>query len=324
MSLKLEGKKIVFIGPVFYDYHSIIQNKIENLGAEVTFFPEKKDGILFGILNTINSSLINIYQKWYFYFLFKKIKNKKFDYFFLIRGYKIPISFIKKLKEKNPSIKCIMYQWDSEKNNPYFDKVKYFNEVSTFDYADFKKNNEIKFLQLFYTKDILELRQKNTKIEYDFFCFSSFTMDRYNSMISFISFCKKNNYSLNYFCFIPFSTYFKLKYIKRIHLDKKYLSFKPMPRQDYLKLLNQSSIIVDYSHSTQTGLSMRIIETYGAGKKILTTNTSIINNPIYSTNWVQILDEKNILKNNFSTNQTKEEFDNLYIDNWIKTIFNIL
>jgi len=322
MNLNLEEKKVLFVGPVFYDYHTLIQKKIEDLGANVSFYPEKKDGFLFGILNTLNPFLIFWYQKWYYFFLWRSIKDKKFTHFLLIRGYKIPSFFIEKIKKKNPDIKCIMYQWDSNQNNPYFNLLKYFNKSYTFDYKDYKEQDGLGFLQLFYTEDIRKLNNSEVNFKYDFFCFSSFTINRYNDMLSFIAFCKVNNYELKSFCFIPYTTYFKFKYLKRIDLDKQYLSFKPMPREDYLECLANSGIVVDFSHATQTGLSMRIIETYGAGKKIFTTNTSILNNPIYSSDWVQLVNVNSIKKPIYTNENDSDYKENLYIDNWLRILFS--
>lgn len=322
MSLSLQDKKVLFIGPVFYDYHKLIKEKIENLGADVSFYPEKKDGFLFGILNTLNPLFIYWYQKWYYFFLWQSIKNKNFTHFLLIRGYKMPSSFIRKIKRKNIGIKCIMYQWDSNQNNNYFNLLEHFDKIYTFDYADYKEQDKVDFLQLFYTEDIKKLNKKEDDFKYDFFCFSSFTLSRYDAMLSFIVFCKNSNYELKSFCYIPYSTYFKFKYLKRIPLDKQYLSFQPMPREQYLKCLDNSKVVVDFSHATQTGLSMRVIETYGAGKKIFTTNRSILNNPIYSSDWVQLINE-NSIKTPVYTNENDYNFrDSLFIDNWLKTLFS--
>lgn len=322
MNVNLQDKKVLFIGPVFYDYHTLIQKKIQVMGAEVSFYPEKKDGFLFGILNTLNPYLIFLYQKWYYFFLWQSIKNKDFTHFFLIRGYKMPPSFVEKVKKKNQNIKCIMYQWDSNQNNPYFDLLHCFDKSYTFDYQDYKQQEGLEFLQLFFTEDIKKLNKKEVNFKYDFFCFSSFTMNRYNAMLSFIAFSKEQNYELKSFCFIPYTTYFRFKYLKRMPLNKQYLSFRPMPREEYLKCLDNSRIVVDFSHQTQTGLSMRVIETYGAGKKILTTNTYILNNPIYSSDWVQLVDLHSIQMPSYTNEYDSDSRENLFIDNWLSILFS--
>jgi len=321
MSLELENKKVLFIGPVFYDYHIIIKKKIQELGADVTFYPEMKAAFFFAVLNTLSLHLIDISQKIYYYYLWLSVKNENYTHFLLIRGYKIPSFFIKKLKKKNKHIECIMYQWDSNKNDPYYHLIQYFDKVYTFDYNDYQEVENLRFLQLFYTEDIKVLNKTESELKYDFFCLSSFTLARYNSLLSFMDFCKKGKYNLKSYCYIPYKTYIKYKYLKGISLDKNILSFKSLPRNKYLECLDDSAIVVDFNHSNQAGLSMRVIETYGARKKIFTTNTSILNNPIYSSNWVQILDLDSIKTPQYTDDINLEQKEDLSFDAWIKTLF---
>ena len=89
----MERKKIIFIGNVFYDYHKIITNKLNEIIGETLFFPEQRSGWLFKILNNLNPKLINLYQKIYFFFIWIRLrKEKSISHLFVIRGYKMPIS----------------------------------------------------------------------------------------------------------------------------------------------------------------------------------------------------------------------------------------
>lgn len=316
----IEGKKILFIAPKFYDYHVLISSKLAQ-NNEVVFFSEKIDGKLFSLFNTVNSRLINIYQKFYFLYILFKIRNiKDISHLFVIRGYKMPEYFLKKVRKMYPNIICLMYQWDSSQNNHYTNLLKYFDRVFTFDYSDFQSIDSLDFLQLFYTEEIQLIQDSKKEPKYDFFCFNSFTMSRYNAMLKFQAYCKRTARTSKIFCYIPWTTYIKVRVFKGIKLNKDFLSFNPMPRGEYLYNLEMSKIVVDLSHSTQTGLSMRVIEAYGAGKKILTTNNSVIFNPIYNSCWINLFDIENIDVCSFSFEKSLPS-DGLYIDNWINHIF---
>lgn len=316
----LKNKKILFIAPIYYNYEKIIKNKMEEMGGEVTFFSEKKNGLAFGILNNINSTLIKYYQFIYYLYILNEIKNKRFTHFFLIRGYKIPKFFLKKVRIFNPHIKFIMYQWDSNKNNSYFDIVPYFDIVFSFDFKDTTDNHDLKFLQLFYTDDIKELKSPN-KIVYDFFCISSFTLERFEQTKKIRDFCFENNLKAKFFCFLPFSTFIRLRIFNKLKFNESFISHKPMSRKEYLNILQSSNVIIDLSHETQTGLSMKVIEAFGSKKKIYTTNISIKSNPIYSENWVQILN-LNAINIPIYSSDNKKNTEDLFIDNWIYKIFN--
>lgn len=318
----MSGNNILFIAPVFYDYQNLIIDKIRKNKDEVVFFPEKNDGFLFKFLNTLNPKFIDFYQKIYFWFIIKKIKKLSLSHFFLIRGYKIPVFFLEFLRKNNPGIVMIMYQWDSNKNNHYYHIVDYFDNSYTFDQDDFNENKKLKFLQLFYTEDILRISTSKIELKYDFFCFFSYTDERYESLIKLIKYCKSNNFSLFSFCYIPYSTFIKLKYIRGIELDRNLISFKPMSRNKYVNYMEISETIVDFSNNAQSGLSMRIIEALGANKKILTTNKSILSNPVCSLNQVSVLNLEDIKFDNLDVPIKNHFISNLYIDNWLATIFS--
>lgn len=320
----MEKRKIIFIAPEFYDYHKIITAKLRELFGETFFFPERKTNWLYTILNNIHPKLINLYQKIYFFFIWRQIKKEEnITDLFVIKGDKMPISFIEKLKNKHPNIQTIMYQWDSIKRYPYEYLIPHFDKSYTFDYKDFEQRNDLLFLQLFYTDDIKNIRHSKNPSQYDFFLFNSFTMERYNAIAKILDYCKKNKLTVKQFCYIPFRTFFKYRYLLRIPLDKRLLSFSPMNRVEYIDCLSKCNIVVDINHSAQTGLSMRVTETYGAGKKILTTNKSIEKDPLYNKSWAQIFNINDIEISSFEEDEKESIIDELYINNWLKTIFGI-
>jgi glycosyltransferase len=213
-----------------------------------------------------------------------------------------------------------MYQWDSIKRYPYEYLIPCFDKSYTFDYKDFEQRKDLKFLQLFYTDDIKKIRDTKVSTLYNFFLFNSFSMERYDAIAKILYYCKKNNLAVKQFCYIPYRTFFKYKYLLRIPLDKSLLSFSPMNREEYIDCLSKCDIVVDINHSAQTGLSMRVTETYGAGKKILTTNKSIEKDPLYNKSWAQTFDINNIELSPFEKQERNSVTDELYIDNWLKTI----
>ena len=113
------GKRVLFIGVKFYDYHLEIKRKMEEYGASVSFFSERDTSIKYGIVNRLFHSKLDKYQELHYSSVLKKTDQIKFDYLFVIRGFKMPLSFVKTIKKKNPGIKCIMYQWDANTNSPF-------------------------------------------------------------------------------------------------------------------------------------------------------------------------------------------------------------
>ncbi len=93
---------------------------------------------------------------------------------------------------------------------------------------------------------------------------------------------------------------------------------------EYLRILNQSKCIVEINIASQSGCSLRFMESLFLQKKIITTNKNIVNDPYYSKNNVFIwgVDDKKELKKflslPYNVNYTVNLKD-LYFDNWIES-----
>lgn len=133
----------------------MIQEKLEGSGAEVIFVPEREYTLRYKILNNLNPSYIDALQVRYYEKLLAEINDVKFDYLFVIRGYKISASFVDGFKILNPQARLLMYQWDSNRTNPFAHHIERFDRVLSFDYEDCDEFN-FQYLPLFYTDDVKE------------------------------------------------------------------------------------------------------------------------------------------------------------------------
>lgn len=320
MQTNLYNKKIAFIGPKFYEYHNIIKGKLEEFGAQVDFYAERKYNFSYSFFNNFSKKALLRYQASHYDAIQKEILLTQYDYLFVIRGCEMPAEFVQAVKSKWPAIITIMYQWDSMKANDYSALIPYFDYVYSFDYLDADNHEKIQYLALFYTSDIRELRQEKHRQEIDFFSISSYRQDRYLYLLKFIDYCEKNNYSLKYHLYIPLTTYIK-SLLKGERLKRSILSFSPVKRSKYLRYIAATKVVVDISPSVQTGLSMRTIETLGAGKKLVTTNKYILREKFYSPEQIKLWTEEkmdNFIQQPFSV---KKEIDESLLDQWLLHIF---
>lgn len=183
--MNLTGKKILFIAPLFFGYEKLIERKLIQKGADVVFEAECKSVFYCKILNKISRKQAFWYQKNHYQNILKRLSND-FDYLFVIHGYQLSAEFILGFRSKNVKARCVMYQWDSEKANPYIHIKKYFDDVFTFDYAD-SINYEIDYLPLFFADSIYRnsnIPFNNRKI--DFLFIASYRRERYEALLTFI------------------------------------------------------------------------------------------------------------------------------------------
>ena len=76
--------------------------------------------------------------------------------------------------------------------------------------------------------------------------------------------------------------------------------------------------------SIQDGFTMRTFETLGAGKKLITTNKNILNEPFFNSNYIAVTDPEHFdVDLNFINNYTYKwnpEIENYSISNWAKRV----
>lgn len=321
----LTNKKILFIGPVFHDYHLLITSQLKNMGAEVVFCPERTYGPLFKIINNFFNKRLANYQRSHYQKIIEEVKTEKIDYLFVIRGYMMPADFPESFRKLHAGAKLIMYQWDSNKTNPYSHLLKYFDKAYSFDFEDCKKFKELNYLPLFYSDDVRTLVKPSENFKYDFFFMGWHLPERYNAVIKFKQYAERNGFKIKAFLYIPVTSYIK-EYLKGNKLDLNIVSLKHMSRTEYLDILNKSRVMVDASSNSQTGLAMRVIEALAAGTKVLTNNTRIKEDvKIYDKDYVSFFDEENpvVEASFFQTIPTFNIKNLLSLNEWLTDIFDI-
>lgn len=315
-------KNILFVCPEFYHYHTLIIDTLTNMGHKVYFMSDyaEADFVNFFLkrTKTIKHALIAKKQRQ----LLKLIQKKQIDMLFVIRGmFLLDDDFLKKVFHQFPDIDTVTYQWDSLECFNYSVFIKYFKCIYTFDSADASEQH-INYLPLFYDHK----SSSSLPIKYDVLYISSYSHER----LIFLNQLKEaNSYtSFKFVMYIPFFSFMKnmLNGYFRENLASfyKYLIFKPLTRKDYLNLLASSRAVIDFSHSHQSGLTMRSIETLGSQKVLITNNVAIQNEPFYNKQQIKIFknikDINAILKTESLQDYKPVEIDNLYLPNWLSFI----
>lgn len=321
----LNNKKILFIGPIFHDYHQLIEANLTSLGADVTFFPERNYGLPFKIVNNFFNKKLKKFQHNHYNQIFKKFDVSDFDYLFVVRGYMLPAEFLITFKEKNSKVKTIMYQWDSDEANPFSHLLNHFDVKYSFDFEDCRVNSSLNYLPLFFSDDIskaIKIPVKDKK--YDFFFMGWYFPERYEAVVKFNDFAIKNNFNAKCFLYLPFTSYIK-ELIKGKKINTQIVSLKPMDRKEYLNILSNSKVMVDVSNPKQTGLAMRVIEALALNVKILTSNYSIKNDAqIFSEEYIAFLKgNEPTINDSFLISETNSSAKLFPLKDWLINIFNI-
>lgn len=287
----LEGKKILFFSPSFFNYENEIKQELERLGANVFLFDERPSNDFF------TKVLIRLGHKWllkrriskYYSSIIGSVESVAFDYLFLLNPETIKIEHINRIKAANPSLKVLLYMWDSVKNKPKsLTYLPHVNRFLSFDPRDHNDINGIEFLPLFYTRQYSnEIEQVQTN--YDVSFVGSVHSERYK-IVKLVS--KSLNSSYIYF-YSPSKLLFLLQKVFDSNIrcvEFSDVNFRPLSAFQLIDIVSKSRAIIDIEHSEQVGLTMRSLEVLGAKRKLITTNSSIVNYDFYDKNNILVVD----------------------------------
>jgi hypothetical protein len=232
----------------------------------------------------------NVFLKTFFkknlktiYFGKKIIENLKEintpqDVILVIKGDHIDPKSILELKKYGK--KTIAYFNDNTYRCPKITRViPYFDEVFSFEKEDCEKHN-LKFAtNWIYNSPI------KTEDSFEHQVFNIISKDKRLPVLSKIaSDLKSKNISHKIFV-----------YNKKIENRTSTIEFinKHIPLTEINEYINRSQVLLDINREGQNGLTFRVFESLGLQKKLITTNSDIINYDFYNPNNILVIDEKN-------------------------------
>lgn len=325
----LEGKKILYISPKFFNYENKIKNELKKLGASIDFYDDRpaNDFLTKVCIRLKLKSIIKKRVHAYYESLYNDISKKKYDYIFVVSPETLDFDKLLKIKEIQNKAKCILYMWDSFKNKNSFNTIKLFDKVFSFDSRDVKKYDLI-FLPLFYCNEYKK-RLIKEDYKYDLSFVATAHSDRYKLAKDIRENLEKNGLKIYFYFYLPSKIIYRIRkiFIKKYKYGKiSDFSFQPLKQEEIINIFDNSNVILDINHPEQFGLTMRTIECLGSEKKLITTNQNIRNYDFYNPNNIFILDRENIkIDKSFFEKEYQSLSTELYekysLNNWLKSIF---
>lgn len=344
-NLDLSGKRILFIGQKFFDYHLFINMELKKLGADVTFFENK-----FHECDIISSTspflslcarvIKGDTKKKYQDFILSQISSLQFDFVFVIGGFSISRSFIEKLKILNPHSKSILFLWDSLSYWRYSDIVDSFDKSYTFDRADSIRYN-INYLPDFYLSSYGQNADRGKYYLSHIGSVHLFALHRIDVLeklkrqldslgyANYLTiYAPKLFNSLKHYFIVPlrfcFDSLYR-KFVWRVYvIGSPLITHKRLSLQEVDQIERESLAIIDLPPKNQVGNSIRAITCIASCKKLITTNKEIINEEFYCSNNIYVVDTENPLVDiKFWTSPTSSvDCSNLQLKEWLLTLIH--
>lgn len=270
---RLHGEKVLFIAPVYYDYHIVIKKELQKRGATVVFFPEKPNTVYERLIKYLFQKKYRSYYDTYENRILHRVKDISFNRVLVIRAEMLSSSFFKKLRMLSPKAVFTLYQWDSLRNNNYYRLIDSFDHVFSFDYVDTRNNEQLIYCPLFAENSYYSNQTARTK--YDLCYISSFQEQRYYFLQALNEVIKTNHLALYKHLYIPFFTWLK-KLFEGNYVNLKDISFFKLDTKSVVSKIRASRAVLDVNNCNQSGLSIRVLEAIAMKKKVITTNENIV------------------------------------------------
>jgi len=298
--INLNNKKILYIGPTSFHYDKYLIKKLIDYGAAVHYYDFLNlypSNLFTRIVNKIKSRSKEAYKQKFYNQILSKNDH---DYVLVRQGYQLDRYFLEDLRKANSKAKFINFHWDSIR--PQFDYlhlIQFYDKIYSFDIKDCQDHAPLNYLPLFYLDVYGEFRKNkfedNKEKKYDVLFIGSWRdTERYNLIKLTENLCKETQ--LHFYHYLYFSFKNQIRSFKRGVIPKK-AKAKKLSHEDILNLFNKTNAVIDFPSSFQTGLTIRTFETLGAGKKLITTNRNIMNEPFYNPEYIDVIDMNNFTLN---------------------------
>ena len=328
-----QGKKILIFAPQFFNYEIEIANKLREFGAEVYLYDERpSNSFITKLLIRINPLLLANAIRKHFLDIVNAHKVSEFDYILFFKGETLSIELLKELKATFEHAKIILYMMDSIKNYPHIEScLDYFDKALSFDLNDTKKIHTLEFRPLFYLDDYKKISSlKETFINVDILFIGTVHSDRWKFLNKIAVLAKAIDLSVNYYLYFQSPVIFwfrKLCNKSYWSIPIHYAKFTSLSKKSVIEMMEHSSVIIDIQHPKQSGLTMRTIEVFGAGRKLITTNEQIKYYDLYNETNILVIDRQNpILDYNFMRSDYVKPDALLYkkysIGQWLIDVFS--
>lgn len=282
----MDRGNLVFMGFDYHNYTRAINNEFRGMGFESRFHSIQPGKLYLKIARrmpgVIYQTLLNRYHEQ----IILSYPKNSIDQFVFLQVHQFSHENMLLLKERQPSSKFTLYNWDAFTTHDYRPYLKYFDKIWTFDPSDARELG-VGYLPLFCIRRFQGLRRDITEPLSTYFVGNIVNPQRYTAVKAFEVFCDREGIGFESFLS---TTLHGWTTMHKAGLRPKGVSFRSIPEDDFRTMIERSSAVLDFANHRQSGFTMRTMENLCAGKKIITNNPHIRNAEFYSPDRILVYD----------------------------------
>lgn len=314
----LFGQRVLLIAPRFFGYEEEIRAELIERGAVVDFVLDRPFSSAF------MKALARFGRSWVLPAADRYVRSAlagrgPYDVVLVINGQTLSEIMVSELRRAHPAARFILYLWDSVENRASSVAIApLFDSVLTFDPQDAARCN-MRFRPLFFGPQYARPAAEVPDLDVSFI--GTVHTDRYAVVSAVLRQLPPEATTWTYF-YLQAKWVFRVQKVinpgfRRARIEE--FSFDPLPKSKVHEIFRRSRCVLDVEHPQQRGLTIRTLETFGARKKLITTNSEVRGYDFYDPARVAVIDRANPrLPEDFLTSEFPPAPESLYYKYSIK------
>ncbi|MDJ0978413.1 MAG: hypothetical protein QNI87_07740 [Erythrobacter sp.] len=311
--------RILFIGIDFYDYAARISAAFERLGHTVDFYAIEDRGFASKSAKKLAFSAYEKRRAAYHSRLIEKSGGRSYDVVLFIQVHQMRHAALERLRALHPDARFVLYNWDSLTTHDFRPWMRHFDHVATFDPDDARAIG-IAYLPLFAIPRFFDIDPARP-IEQDLYFVGAIgSMNRFDALARLHGFCEGAGLTtkLHLVC----SPVVRLQ-LWRAGKSLPGVTGRSLDFEGVVAMLEGSRATFDFANHRQSGYTMRLIENMCAGRKIITENPRILDEPFYREDRFLLVDghDFSAIPEFLATPITsKLDVEAFHVDNWARRL----
>jgi len=269
--------RILFIGIDYFDYAARISAAFERLGHSVDFHPIEDRSFASKTAKTLARKAYETHRAAYHARLIEQSAGRGYDLVLFIQAHQMRHDAMERLRSLHPTAHFVLYNWDSLTTHDYRAWIRHFDHVATFD-PDDARDLGVAYLPLFAIPRFFDIDHARAAKHDIYFVGSIVTMSRFDALKRLHGFCESAGLSTGFHLVCSPVVRWRLW---RTGKTLPGVTGASVGFEGIVAMLESSRATFDFANHRQSGYTMRLIENMCAGRKIITDNPRILEEPFY-------------------------------------------
>jgi len=276
--------RVLFIGLDYHTYTKSLVAEMRMLGAEVTYVDIQPRSLAFKVLRTLAPWAYKRYLDAHHAAAIRASAGMAYDKVVFLQAHQMSLTNLADLRRIQGKASFTLYNWDALSNHDYMPQAAYFDRVLTFDRRD-ADSHGFDYLPLFCQRAFQGLVRNRSDPHAVYMVGNIVKPQRYAAVESFRAYCRDNGLTFRQFLKISPVVWAQLL---RGGTKPVGVTFSAIDADEFRDMVETSSCAFDFANHAQSGQTMRMMESLCAGKKVLTNNVWVRQEPFYSPDRIQV------------------------------------